>query len=548
MNAFGYGNTYYGGDHPPGPIDTSFCVFVGGIDRTGVFQDGSLNLDLSIAGRGVARFNLIDKDNNFWISEGESVYIQINGETYFGGSVFAQDVVFPSVDPDCTAKFISITAVDFCELADRKILNYLYTSQSAGDTIKEIVTSKLSTYNVTTTEVEDGPTLEDIRFQLSTVASAFDKIAAMTGYIWWIDAGKNLHFEAPGHRAARWDIGAGSRPYSRITRSTDLKKYRNVQFIRGGKDIGASRTREFKGDGETTTWDVDSPIATEPTVKVNAVAKTVGIRGVDDESDSGGYDWFWSKGETAISQNTTASPLNDSGDYLTVTYNPLFRLYSGDTDTDQVAARKLVDGGDGRYEKVLFDAEIEDAGLASDYAEALLDKHARVNMQLSVRTYQLGLKPGMVQSIQLPDEGIADTFLITDVSITNPGGEHYQVAYKAVDNEETYAGWRDYYKILNESGRQWAIEGEEVSQDAQELAENIYVADALSGTEYFSLDDWEDDPYTCFQAGDVYIGTIYEDYSLGTTVVTGPRFGEPENIDAIFMATAIVSALSCSAS
>src|SRR5690606_2836220 len=123
-------------------------------------------------------------------------------------------------------------------------------------------------------------------------------------------------------------------------------QYRNSQYIKGGVDITDPQTEEFLGDGKRTAFTTGFKIAKVPTIKVNSTIKTVGIRGLDS-----GKDWYWSKGENTISQESSATPL-ESTDILSVTYQGEFPIVVITKDDAEIIARQTLEQNSGINEDV----------------------------------------------------------------------------------------------------------------------------------------------------------------------------------------------------
>jgi hypothetical protein len=507
MYGLAYSSTFYGGTLVPA-IHSELAIWVGGQDVSDDYVPGSLTIRATIGTKWTAGFSLTDADGSLDVLEGMDVRIRLEGQLMFGGSVNRPREIFPALDPSSTRRVVEIQATDHNHSAFRHLFNGVYTDQAAGDIIRDIVDrSEMDLDGVSTDGVQDGPTLSGtLKFQLASAAQGFDRVADLAGYVWLIDASKVLHFLPRIQNQAPWQITATSRTYKTLTRERVRNEYRNIQYILGGHDIGAERIRKFQGDSKTQVFTLEAGVAEEPRIFVNSVENTNwGIRGLDDDTDAAGFDWFWSKGEPAISQNTQDTA--PGAVEVEIRYKPLLRLFQSVVDAEEIQNRKNIEGGSGRYSALYTDAEVEDADVAQDLAEMLLAKRGRINTILRITTHKMGLLPGQLQTIDLPTpEGIDDDFLITQVSINHVGLRHYNVSYQCIDNDLP-GGWPEFFKTLLDTGRQSVVGGNEIISDIAQVFESIEIADDSSGTASGdSRGTSANDPYTVFQVGTAVIG------------------------------------------
>src|SRR5690606_7950115 len=133
-----------------------------------------------------------------------------------------------------------------------------------------------------------------VAFSHVPVTRVFDELAELTGFFWFVDPHKVLHFAERATFTAPWSIGdaQGTRRHRALELSEDRTEFRTRELIIGGHDTSENELVErFRGDGETQTFTVSRAIAAVPTVRVNGVDKTVGIKDVEI-----GKDWYWNKG------------------------------------------------------------------------------------------------------------------------------------------------------------------------------------------------------------------------------------------------------------
>src|SRR5260221_1053545 len=85
-------------------------------------------------------------------------------------------------------------------------------------------------------------------------------------------------------------------------------------FVQGSLQQTLVLTEKHQGDGEKRAFIMAYEFAKRPSVYVNGIACTVGIKGVDT-----GAEWSWAMGDAILSQDSGSPTLQES-DILTVTY------------------------------------------------------------------------------------------------------------------------------------------------------------------------------------------------------------------------------------
>lgn len=518
------GGAILSGDPPPSPNGLSLRL--GGALYTENVIDGSIRINSRLSVRDTLELEIADFSGTIGINPGQSVSLYRDGDLVFGGTVDSVSESFPSLDRTSTFKTIAIRCVDWNQLADRRIVTEGFLEQPAEDIVEFLVQNYLADDGVTTSGIKvTGIDIGPVTVNYRRLSEVLDQIAKLIGWDWNIDYEKEFQFFDRSTYSAPWNISDTNRPYESLVVSRGRNDYRNVQYLRGAKDTGAQRTREFSGDGDTSTWDVEFPIGEEPDVYVNDVAKTVGIRGVHDESDASGYDWFWAKGETAISQNTAATKLSGT-DTLKVVFKPLIPIIVKRSDYAAIDDRQAVEGGGGLYEASAEDGQIEDAGLAYEHALGFLRRYARINTEIRVRTYSYGIRPGHLQTISIPAEGVDDQFLITSMTAREIGGV-WEVTYRGINNELA-GGWPEWFKRLAKSGADFKLEAERDIIKVYQASENFIVTDSDNSASGNSLSAIVNDDYTAAQIPTAQIGPRYEEE--GVTYNRGSRIGEFVNL------------------
>ncbi|MFK7695923.1 hypothetical protein [Paenibacillus sp. HJGM_3] len=360
----------------------------------------------------------------------------------------------------------SIQCKDMHYLADKRIVAKAYESTLAGDIVQDLITLKLAAEGVTAGTVQSGPTVNEAVFNYIPVTRAIEALAEKAGYIWYIDFDKTLHFKDRAANIAPWTVtGADVLPDVAVEHGNP--KYRNYQYIKGGTDITDPQTEEFKGDGKQKSFSTGFKIAKVPTVKVNAIAQTVGIRGVET-----GKQWYWSKGENAVSQDDSGTPLATT-DTLSITYQGEFSVIVISKDQDQIINRQTVELNSGINEDVEDEPESTNREAAFQSAAAKLQKYATIGRRVKFRTKRSGLEAGQLATVNLPEHGLGDAeMLIESVQISDNGGEIFY-SVSAIEGPEM-GSWTKMFERMATRGQAFVIR------------ENINTQEVLITLEAFS--------------------------------------------------------------
>ncbi len=448
----------------------SIILTIGGVDKTSLLLAGGLRISDELNSRNTCEFTLLDPAGAYRPAVGQEVILTDGVSRLFAGTV---DEIEEAIPPGTTALEVQAVCVDYNQLADRHLVARVYENQTLGAIVRDIVTQDLVGEGITTSHVQDGPVITKATFNYQSVAEAFNDLAGLTGYAWNIDYNKDLHFFARETYLAPFELSDTSANFRSMVVRLTREQYRNRQYIRAGQDITDPRTEQFPGDGTTKTFVLAFPVAKVPTVKVNGVAKTIGIRGLDT-----GKDWYWSKGEKEITQDDAATALT-SADTLAVTYQGLFPIILASQADAEISSRSQTEGGTGVYEAIEDDQSIDSQVLATQKADGLLRRFGRIPRIVEFETDIGGLAAGQLLTINVNAHNLGGQFLVDSVQAQDVEGQFLRYRVRALDGERL-GGWVEFFQRLAQAGRKFVIRENEVLVLLRRFADALVLGDQLT--------------------------------------------------------------------
>lgn len=471
----------------------AITLTLGGVDVTAYLRIDSLDWSDNLNQRSSLSFDLLDpvganllvtEAGDYLLTEdgdyiatsaisysiGSAVLLQDSGTDVFGGTV--ERFTAERLDEGSAALVVAIQCVSYDQLADKRLVadSYEVNGQTLGDVATDIVTTSLAGDGVTTGDIATGPVIGPVKWNYQRVSQALNDLSDLTGYAWWIDADKSLHFVARGAVAAPFTITTASGNFRRLRVETTRTEYRNRQYVKAGFGLTPSRTETIEGDGTRKTFVLAYPAGTEPTIPT----KTFGIRGLET-----GMDWYWQKGDPVISQDDGATALG-AGATLSVTYQGLYPILVNSQIDAEITARAAAEGGSGLYEELVADSNIdtEDAGL--DKADALLRRYGHIPRTVTFETDTGGLRAGqLMAAVSVPELGLDGDWLIASVAARDVSGKIMRYTVTAWDGE-ALGGWVNFFAAMGNSAKSFEFRDNEVIVLLRRAEETVTATDAAS--------------------------------------------------------------------
>jgi hypothetical protein len=343
----------------------------------------------------------------------------------------------------------TITCIDQHWLADKRRVVASYSNKTVGFIAQDLLNNILSQEGVTVGIIYDGPTpsttlypsltlypggnvglVPAANFVYCTVGEALDalvKAASSSGvpYYWMIDQFKKLYVvpytTIVGATVDGTTIDQAHNPPS-VTRANPT--YRNTQYIAGGTAETVTQTETRKGDGNTTAFTMGFAFAHVPTVTVNGVSKTVGIKGVES-----GKDWYWNQGDPTLTQDSSGTKLTSS-DTLQVVYIGQYDSIVITNNSAQVTYQASIDGTSGIIEDIQTDATLTNVSDALTEASNLLNRYAMQGILFTFQTRDSSFAPGQLITLNYAPHSFYNTQALIENVTASDGVDGLNIWYQ----------------------------------------------------------------------------------------------------------------------
>jgi hypothetical protein len=333
-----------------------------------------------------------------------------------------------------------VEATDYTYILINKNAQKVYTSQTLNAIVTDLISTYVdSGYGLTTTGVDTGPTIDTVSFNHIPLRKAFEKLAKITGYEWWVDYQKDINFKPKKAASAPETITDSSNNHMSLSIDADLSQVRNSIVVKGGKEeTSAFFSQTIEADGVAREWILREKPTQVQHIKENTVAQNFGEDPTDEET---GNDYMFNKAEKYV-RVVVADPTPTAGTDIEVSYKyevPVIVLLQ---DATSIGAIKALEGGDGIHEYTIFESSIKSKAEARQRALKELAEYADplVNGVFTTRTGLLGagsyFVPGQELTVNSPAWGInTDTkYQIQEVvtTLAEDGTNieyHYQVRF-----------------------------------------------------------------------------------------------------------------------
>lgn len=389
------------------------------IDRTDYLKINTGRISREINGRARFSGTLEELERGYRPVKGNILEIVEDGSTVFKGHIRR---LVERAHPGTEALQYDVEALDFNAIPARRLVTAEFPSGTSLYNIVAAVNSQfLANENITLNNVGNpGPTIDEaLRFYYETAASVFNRLSTVTGYVWWVDFDKDLHFHpvavSPAPLAPFSLTWSSDNWYDFEVESSD-EDYRNRQWER--TEGGLKRTLSESDTLQTgqTTFQTQAVIREVLGITINGVAKTF-LRldpYVPDPVPGSGADFYYyfdGQGVFALDYVPVA------GHIEVVTYRGIFSAsIVPANDLTEQAARAIAEDGSGIWEAIEEQRSIGGSNALLALAIGRLRQFGSDASKPRFKTDESGLEPGQYIDIDMtPVHETDDVFTIERV-------------------------------------------------------------------------------------------------------------------------------------
>lgn len=421
---------------------STLTLTLGGVDFLPQYKTGSAKIKAQLSNQGDSMtMTITQKSGQSAPSVGKEIVFKDGSRFLFAGFITKAVPVEFGVGQFTV---YTIEATDYTYI----LINKNAQSSYASKTLSYIVTDLLATnvaasYGMTHVNTPTGPTIATINFNHISCRQAFENLAKVTGYTWWVDYEKDVHFvpiSSGGTGAPEKFTDAASGNHEQMTISYDLSQVRNDITVIGGTQESAQYTQVILGDGNAREWVLIYPVFTMVSVELSLgggayAAQTVGVDPKDDETLFFAM-YSSDRGSVRLSSGSTTLGATDK---LRVKFTYPLNVLTEVKSASSIAAMKALEGGDGIHSYTINDSTIVSNAQAQQRALKELDAFAnptligKVITRTGILTAGSYFAPGQLLTINSPAYGInIDTpYMIQSVVTTlNESGSSIEYRYE----------------------------------------------------------------------------------------------------------------------
>jgi len=391
-------------------VDGNLTILINSVDVTSAEVRRSLNVSRTLT-RESDNCLFRVRDTAAVIREGQEVqiYVGTTAQILFAGIVdMAPRYPFAGMQ----AWEYSVVCRDYSKVFDYRRVAEAYLDKTAKYIIEDLVSNYVAgAWGITTTNVVTGPTIEEISFNYLSPASCIKKICDLTGYSWYVDYEKDVHFFGSEAKTAPYEIKDDPDfSFFNYSDQRDMAQIRNRVTVSGGKFLSPPFTDTFTGDGTADEYEL-TDLPHNISILEDSVAKTVGIVNITVPATVDYIVDYWRKTVTRTAGNLGNLVV------LSVTYSYHAKVVSQAEDSDAQTALVALEGGDGIREDRIIDDTITSVPEAHAIALSQIRDYAYAKIRGSFKTFEDGFDVGQRLTVAFSGTDYNGDYTITSVNI-----------------------------------------------------------------------------------------------------------------------------------
>lgn len=438
----------------------SVTITIGG--TTYAIRNGSTMINEVANGKSTLDCIVDTTTGTFRPAIGQEIVVTENSTIIFGG-IITEPAESSMTDSGAQNPYwqTTIHAEDYSLYATRRFVTGSRNTELLKTRLTWLINNYLDDYGVSMHPgQQDGPVLNPIVYEDRRTDDVLNELAVLSTtlsgtYMWQIDTSKRLLVELSSVLTAPFNVtDSDQNAIGDITVEPIQSDYANKIILRAGSGVH-DVTDTFTGDGATSKFALTMPFVSNVFgfIYNNAVAETFAVQGTG--FDNAVY-WLYDPSDNTINRVAGAGPPANTNP-ISITYQAQFpiRIVS---DAGAAAADVV--------ERVLEEPDVFNKTTAQSLADAYLDIYNQQFSQIRYTTTQIGIHPGMSQTVTKANRNINSSCLVTEVTTRHIDGPHWirEVILTVGTVFSTHGGtWRDTIKQWNGSERSFGATGSGVT-------------------------------------------------------------------------------------
>lgn len=218
-----------------------YTIKIKNVDKKDLLKIGTVNVTKGADNRSGCSLSLLTTSAYVDVI-GHDLQVLDGATVVFGGVVKTAPIekLGPGTGTDVLLK-VNITSNGYGDIPSRRTTTAAFTNKTCGAIVTYMVNEVLNYAGandyVGAGTISDGATLTEYAAVCKSVKTILDELADASGYKWYIDDARDLHFVAEDTvTAAAHDIveGGAFTDYDISGLEPSLDNYRNKQFVKGG--------------------------------------------------------------------------------------------------------------------------------------------------------------------------------------------------------------------------------------------------------------------------------------------------------------------------
>lgn len=332
-------------------------------------QKGSIKLSEQADGVGQASFTL-QTTLALQPQDGDLVVIAIGS---LNDPLFAGYLDSPEESKGPGDKYLyDCTARNLVKDLQKRLVSASYSDQDAGDILVDLLTTYTPHFRCGA-YIASGINIETIDFDYVPLLDACNELAARSGYTFYIDPQRNVHFERRVTDTASWHVTNTDFFFNLQVKPDSSQLINRVLML---YSVLETRAINFEGDGETEVFSLPRPPYSVQSMQVDSVDVTFGTRYAEN-NETNDFSYDANTGEIHTSAHATLT----AGQTLSIGYTTTIPSLLIVNDVASQTERQTREGGDGLYDayydeqQMIFcqvDARAKAEAILSEYAWPLV--------------------------------------------------------------------------------------------------------------------------------------------------------------------------------